>query len=264
MLIPKSTAHNTGNRLMQKILSGWILCSLLIGGCQAPQTSSQDIASLVKQVTVRVDSADKTQSLGGSGVIIGYQNNHYFVITNNHVVGDRSLSYKIHTTDGHEYSAKVISPPTSAQEKDLALLSFKAFAINYKVIETSSSIKTYKNETVVAAGFPFLDDFTQSPDLKVTTGKLMMALDKPFIGGYGVGYTNDLKSGMSGGPVFNQKGDLIAINGMPQNPLLGNPYIFEDGTEISEKFWESVSQLSWGIPRQLINNFVQIYYPKEK
>ena len=33
-----------------------------------------------------------------------------------------------------------------------------------------------------------------------------------------------------------------------------NPYIFEDGSTVSDRKWEDFSQLSWGVPVEIIQN----------
>ncbi|PSF31691.1 hypothetical protein C7H19_22395 [Aphanothece hegewaldii CCALA 016] len=249
-------------RLM-KVISRMVFLLLLVWiplSCQLPLSSSQKLEQLTKTITVRVFRADEANRLGGSGVLIDRSNNQYWVITNDHVVFDRKLSYKIQTFDGRTYPVQIVSPSPSPKENDLALLTFKTDTPSYSVLTLKASPKMLKEESVLAGGFPFFDDFHQAQDFHFTQGKLMMVLDEPFLGGYQIGYTNLLRNGMSGGPVVNQKGELLGINGMAQDPLLGNPYIFPDGKTVSEKAWQQVSQLSWAISVQTIRDFVQQHY----
>ena len=68
-------------------------------------------------------------------------------------------------------------------------------------------------------------------------------------GGYEIGYTNDVFQGMSGGPVLNQKGELIAINGKLKYPFQGiRAFIFADGTMPSEQLFKQMEALNWAIP----------------
>lgn len=46
-----------------------------------------------------------------------------------------------------------------------------------------------------------------------------MVLKKSLQEGYQLGYTNEIEQGMSGGPVLDQSGRLIAINGRLKYPL---------------------------------------------
>lgn len=86
-----------------------------------------------------------------------------------------------------------------------------------------------------------------------------MISDLSFRGGYKIGYTNDIRKGMSGGPLLNEKKEIVGINGRHKYPAWGNPYIFEDGTTASPEKKEEMSQYSWAIPTQtflrLTSNF---------
>ena len=82
----------------------------------------------------------------------------------------------------------------------------------------------------------------------LTTGQIFAVLKQPFVGGYQIGYTNDIKRGMSGGALLNRQGEVVGVNGMPKYPLLGNPYVFKDGSTVSEARWQEMSHLSWAIP----------------
>jgi hypothetical protein len=67
--------------------------------------------------------------------------------------------------------------------------------------------------------------------------------------GYRLGYTNDTKIGMSGSPIFNDAGLLVAIHGRGKyrDPGFG-VYIFEDGSEPPPEQLEQMVKSSWGIP----------------
>lgn len=239
-----------------------ISCSFLLIGwiasCQPSISNEERLEQLAKKVTVRIFSANPSDRVGGSGVLIDSQENQYLVITNDHVVSNRQLVYQIQTFDGKTYPARILSPRQSYRENDLALLKFQA-PFPYKILKIPSKPRIFKDDPVLAGGFPFSDDLEQTTHFYSTQGKVTMVLDQPFIGGYGIGYTNLVRGGMSGGPVINQKGELLGINGMDKNPLFGNPYIFPDGKTVSEAAWREVSQLSWSIPSQTIQQFIQKY-----
>ncbi|MGI0479986.1 S1 family peptidase [Geminocystis sp. CENA526] len=115
---------------------------------------------------------------------------------------------------------------------DLALLKFSSQE-KYNVVKIKNDVQ--KNEKILATGFPFQDNFTQSPQLKYTMGYVKKILHQPLIGGYQLGYSNNIYSGMSGGSILNEKGELIGINALGSYPFLGNHYIYQNGTIISEK-----------------------------
>jgi serine protease DegQ len=85
---------------------------------------------------------------------------------------------------------------------------------------------------------------------KFTTGKISLIASKALEGGYQVGYSNNIEKGMSGGPVLNGKGEVIAVNGMHQEPLWGDPYIYQDGSKPKSSLFSMFSRSSWAIPME--------------
>jgi hypothetical protein len=202
----------------------------------------QQLKVKAKLITVRIFSSDEQ---GGSGVIIGEDNGIYYVITNNHVVSDTKVKYKIQTHKNKVYLGEIIwQNNDDTMVDDLALLKFSS-SEKYQVVKIKNDVK--KNELVLASGFPFQDDFTQSPNLKYTFGYVKNILQQPLIGGYQLGYSNNIRSGMSGGSILNEKGELIGINALGSFPLLGNHYIYQNGNIISEKDVKMMQELSWGV-----------------
>ncbi len=58
---------------------------------------------------------------------------------------------------------------------------------------------------------------------------------------------------MSGGPVLNDQGHLVAINGRLKYPIQGiSAFTFIDGTLPSQVLFQQMETLSWAIP---INRF---------
>ena len=57
---------------------------------------------------------------------------------------------------------------------------------------------------------------------------------------------------MSGGPVMNLSGQVIAINGVHAEPLWGNPYNWDDGTVPSEQDSAKLAESSWAIPIETV------------
>ena len=75
--------------------------------------------------------------------------------------------------------------------------------------------------------------------------------------GYSLGYTNEVKIGMSGGRIFNAKGYLVGINGRGKyrDPDFG-VYAFEDATEPTAELLEKMVKSSWVIPISIYWQFV--------
>lgn len=216
-----------------------------------------------KLVTVRIFATVDEHEIGGSGVIIGRKNNQYLVLTNNHVINNKDINYKIETYTGGIYNAEVIwQNDQDLIVNDLALITFQS-EVEYPTIKIKKKIATTKNDIILASGFPFQNNLQQSTKIQYTLGNLTQILSKPLMGGYQLGYTNNIHSGMSGGSILNQQGELIGINGLGKYPPFGNPYIYQNGENIPEKQMEMMSNLSWGIPSQSINELINLVKTKK-
>ncbi|MBF2056061.1 MAG: trypsin-like peptidase domain-containing protein [Cyanobacterium sp. T60_A2020_053] len=213
-----------------------------------------EIATIAEKITVKIFA--NNQIIGGSGVLIGKENNNYYIITNNHVIAEENEQYKIKTHKNKIYSVEIIAQNNqNSIINDLALLKFNSNE-NYQTIKINNKIKIKENDLVLSAGFPFEEGEKQAETVTQTVGKVTMILDKAMNGGYQFGYTNDVLNGMSGGAILNSQGELVGINGLGKYPALGNPYIYQNGEAISNYSWQQMSELSWGINTQLISNFM--------
>ncbi|WP_420759615.1 S1 family peptidase [Nostoc sp. CALU 546] len=216
------------------------------------------LLKIAKQVTVRI----LTNSGTGSGVIIKRDRQTYTVLTNHHVVADSpEKGYQVITCDGQLYQARGISQGNFGS-LDLALVEFTS-NLDYQVVVFGKSQAFSDDEIVYSAGFPAWH-FTFNEDIitkfeetrswgikafKLTTGNLKTQLQKTLVGGYKIGYTNDVIQGMSGGPLLNQNGELIAINGLLKYPFQGiKALTFTDGTVPDEQLFQQMEALSWAIP----------------
>ncbi len=231
------------------------------------QTINFNASEIARQVTVRII----TKSGSGSGVIIKRHGQTYVALTNRHVVVDSpEKGYQVMTVDGKLYSARE-STQVKIATLDLALVAFTGQG-NYQVVKLQKSQKILEGETVYAAGFPAwsftwegnkITRFAETRNwgiraFHLTTGMIKMELDKTLPGGYQVGYTNDVKQGMSGGPVLNQKGELIAINGLLKYPFQGiKAFTFTDGSVPNQNLYLKIDSLSWAIPVTKVIDFIE-------
>jgi len=204
----------------------------------------EEIKAYARKITVKVLSGDNS----GSGVLIQRKGNLYQVVTNDHVLlfGRQNNSYKVQTLDRKIYPAKVVK--LNFDKHDLGVLEFESTE-NYEVAPLSFLPIPHIGDKIYASGFP-IDRSTKSMDdgFNFTTGKVDMISNLSFRGGYQIGYSNDIEKGMSGGPLLNEKMEVIGLNGRHKYPLWGNPYIFTDGTVASAEEKEKMSQSSWAIP----------------
>lgn len=211
-----------------------------------PQVKSETtIENIALSVTVKV-LADKNQ---GSGFLIANQDNKYWVITNSHVT-NLTTTYQIKTPDQKIHTARLIVQDDSENGNDLAILEFDS-SENYSLVNLAD-VETQQNlengQTVFVAGFPLGSD-----KMSFSEGKISYITTKALKGGYQIGYTNETNLGMSGSPVFNQEGKVIAIHGTGAFPVLKNAYVYQDGLLPSDELIEIMEKLSFAIPIEKIN-----------
>jgi hypothetical protein len=212
----------------------------------APSSQPNDSPALealkqqAQKVTVKVYSGETW----GSGVILARQENTYTILTNAHVL-QRGTAFRIQTLDGKIYDAV----PTQANvfgTLDLALLQFTS-EVEYSVVPLGRSQSLQVGDQVFAAGFP-IESSSDDAGYKFTQGRISLISPKSLDGGYELGYTNAVEKGMSGGAVLNDRGELIAINGIHAYPLWGDPYVYADGTSPCESLRRLMTESSLGIP----------------
>ena len=205
------------------------------------QLSPEKVQRIARSITVKVLS-NKTS---GSGILVGKKGANgkkediYSVLTNRHVLVPGE-PYRIQTPDGKIYQANVVKD-VNFKGSDLALLQFNS-AQDYTLAELMSVSTLAVNQQVFAAGF--VSDIKK---LVFTSGEVSLLPDKAFQDGYQIGYTNNVQKGMSGGPILNQRGEVIGINGIIANPIWGDPYVFKDGSKPNSSEREKMSHYSWGI-----------------
>jgi tetratricopeptide (TPR) repeat protein/V8-like Glu-specific endopeptidase len=172
----------------------------------AQQLTSPQIAKIAKQSTVRIENADSP----GSGVIISKKGGTYLVLTAAHVLKDPSAKYQVALPDGSSQALSNIK--TFPSKIDLAVGEFSSTQ-NYSVSKLAKdSSEVSEGSTVYVSGFPV----TATIDLAVfnfTEGKVTANSSKPLQDGYSLVYSNNTLPGHSGGPVWNDRGEVIAIHG---------------------------------------------------
>lgn len=216
----------------------------------SPHDLERDFWALCQSATVRIVKTDSA----GSGVIIARQGNTYSVLTNWHVVD--SSNPVILTVDDQQH--QLLTAPQQLGNLDLALLQFTS-EVAYPVAPVARSLPQVGDQ-VYAAGFPLEISDADSIDLgndafRLTQGQVSIIPSKSLPQGYQLGYTNDTAIGMSGSPIFNTEGSLVAIHGRGKyrDPSFG-VYIFEDGSEPPPEQLEQMIQSSWGIPLSTYND----------
>jgi len=218
------------------------------------QPNNLPVAEIARQVTVRI----LTEPAYGSGVVIARHGQTYIVLTCQHVVIDnKSGNYKVLSADGIIHPARRKSL-LRLEGVDLGLVEFES-KVPYQVAALGNSNTLSVGDRVYAAGFPNYHFINQNAiedtrnwgtrAFHLTIGKVSLLSERVLPGGYRLGYTNEVELGMSGGPVLNERGQLVGINGRLKYPLQGiDVFTFTDGTKPSEKLFEQMEALSWAIP----------------
>ena len=223
-------------------------------GSELSQGQNTQVPEIAKQVTVRV----LTEPGAGSGVIISRKGKTYTVLTCQHVIAEsKDNKYSIMSADGKVHPARLSVP--QLRDLDLALVEFDS-EDSYQVAKLGNSNILSPGSVVYAAGFPNYNDIDKNnieetfnwgeKAFQLTQGKVDLLLtNRSLPEGYSLGYTNEIKLGMSGGPVLDDKGELVGINGRLKYPIQGiDVYTFADGTKPSVEEFEKMEALSWAIP----------------
>jgi S1-C subfamily serine protease len=185
----------------------------------------------------------------GSGILIHRQGRTYTVLTNEHVMlaGER---FQIQTPDDRIYPV-IQSQQSDFHGNDIALMKFTSPA-RYEIAALGNSSGLRVGNQVFASGFASQDDSSRAAHFRFTRGQVTLIMNKAFDGGYRVGYTNNVVIGMSGGPLLDSRGQVVALNGMRAYPLWGDPYVFQDGSRPPRTLQNLLVKSSWAIPVETV------------
>lgn len=151
------------------------------------------------QIVIPQQRAPQEKTGYGSAFFIGKDG---YLLTNHHVVEDAS-KVTITLNDRREIDATVVG---SDERTDVALL--KVTGSNFPELRTGSVDNLRVGEPVLAIGSPFGFDYSASAGIVSAKMRNMMGeTSVPFI-------QTDvaLNPGNSGGPLFNQRGEVVGVN----------------------------------------------------
>ncbi|MGI0493531.1 tetratricopeptide repeat-containing serine protease family protein [Alkalinema pantanalense CENA528] len=205
--------------------------ALLVGpgvtfGVMAPaQAFSIDrLNEIAQSVTVRIQ-ADRPSS----GVLIDRRGDLYTVLTTHHGVQVQDR-YTVVTPDGKQYPVewRSIQPLPNL---DLALVQFRSSA-NYATAKLANYLPTAQQPLFIS-GFPAPSAAVSEqirlfiPGQVVPTTQAIALAQNPFSQGYRVFYTNLAEAGMSGSPLFDLNGNVVAIHGRSEGEETFDPQLQE-------------------------------------
>ena len=192
--------------------------SILITTQVAKADDKSEVAKIAESITVQILGSTR-----GSGIIVAKENNHYSVLTNWHVVKDEKTSDDIGivTPDGNEHlwenkSLKRIG------NLDLAILKFPSNQ-KYQVATFGNSKSIQRGNSVYVAGFPIPSISFPTDELRFVRGQVIAKSSIEIPLGYNLLYSNPTLTGMSGGPILNNRGELVGVHGRAeQNDQISN------------------------------------------
>ncbi|PSB44856.1 serine protease [Chamaesiphon polymorphus] len=191
--------------LLGSMTSGGLFAIALVSSVSpAVALSPVEIQRIAKQTTVQITGCDF-----GSGVIIRKNGNTYTVLTVAH--NFRKSGCQLTTSDDTKYQIGQIK--TFPNNVDLAAVTFtsnKSYPIA-KLIDNSDRVEA--TETVYVSGFPLSSAINTSVFAIVKGDVVANPPNKQQGKGYSLIYSNNTLPGQSGGPVWNERGELIAIHG---------------------------------------------------
>jgi tetratricopeptide (TPR) repeat protein len=166
-----------------------------------------EIGRLAKSITLRIETVGSESR--GSGVILQKQGDVYTVITAAHVLSAGS-SFRLITPDGKVHQS--LSFKKANSNLDLAVVKFRS-SNSYPLAEIGTSISLESGSEIYVAGFPAATSTFDDGVFNFTRGEVTGNASKPNRSGYSLIYNSVTLPGMSGGPVFNDEGKLVAIHG---------------------------------------------------
>ncbi|SRR5579883_826617 len=169
--------------------------------------SATDISKIAQEITVRIQS--KTPRYG-SGVIIKHSGNTYTVLTTAHVL-EVPDKYEIVTPDEKHYQLNY-STMKQIPGVDLAVVQFTS-SQNYTVAKIGNSDISTAGTKAYVSGYPAPTFAINQSIYTFIPGTINANAAKALRDGYAMVYSNETKKGMSGGPVLNELGELVGVNG---------------------------------------------------
>jgi tetratricopeptide (TPR) repeat protein/V8-like Glu-specific endopeptidase len=168
-----------------------------------------EISKVAKPLIVLIEADGEN----GSGVLIAKANGRYTVLTAAHVLADRQKTYRITTAnDGTEHQLIKSSIQSFPNNVDLATVEF-ASSNSYATAKIGNSDNAVEGSSAFVAGYPRTTLTITNSVYNFREGKIIANSAKPMAGGYAIIYSAHTLPGMSGGGVFNEAGELIAIHG---------------------------------------------------
>jgi tetratricopeptide (TPR) repeat protein len=169
--------------------------------------SATEINKIAEAITVRI----AVEKGNGSGILLQKDGDVYTVLTAAHVVkGESAGQLTIMTADDKQY--KAIEVRRYQGDVDLAIVRFRS-ADSYQLAELGDSNKLVGGMDIYVAGFPAPTRVITEPVFVFRRGQVVANSKRVFKDGYALLYDNPTLPGMSGGPILDEAGKVVAIHG---------------------------------------------------
>lgn len=189
--------------------------------------SAAEIQRSANPVTVQVIGYGENGSQAGSGVVIAKQGDTYAVLTNRHVVCalnlqgqcDGSLKFQVRASNGQRYPISDIYVfEQAAGIPDVAVVMFRS-PVNHSVATLGDSNQLKKRDLIWINGYPGRPntEFGKEP-IAFQKGFFSSRLTDPHSEGYTLSFAMIAAPGMSGSPIFDASGRVVAIFGETGEP----------------------------------------------
>lgn len=189
--------------------------------------SPAEIQKSAQPITVQVIGYGQTGSQAGSGVVIAKQGDTYAVLTNRHVICsldlqgkcDRSLQFQVRASDGQRYPIKDIYVFEQVDGiPDVAVVMFRS-SVNYPIATFGDSEQLKNRDLIWINGYPGRPntEFGKEP-IAFQKGFFSSRMADPHSEGYTLSFAMIAAPGMSGSPIFDASGRVVAIFGQTGEP----------------------------------------------
>jgi S1-C subfamily serine protease len=169
--------------------------------------SATEINKIAEAITVRI----AVEKGNGSGILLQKDGDIYTVLTAAHVVkGESAGQLTVTTADDKQY--KPIEVRRYQGDVDLAIVKFRS-KDSYRLAELGDSNKLAGGMDIYAAGFPAPTRVITEPVFVFRRGQVVANSKWVFKDGYALLYDNSTLPGMSGGPILDEAGKVVAIHG---------------------------------------------------
>jgi serine protease Do len=214
-----------------KSRSCWLIFTLIglsLTSCSQPK-SSQEIAETVNKSLILIYY--ENQGGHGTGFIVPGKKGVCTVLTAGHVVKGYSLKLQTYQDKQGHTTDSIQTSPTY----DLAVVTFKSAgeSCSYPSVNFGDSNELKVGHKIYISGFPVLQNEDLAPEfLEGSVSRVNVFLTE----GYGINYTAQVSVGISGAPVLDANGKVVAVHGLLKDKV---PRGIPIKTYLANQSWEN-------------------------